>query len=105
MRVERFEAPSIRRIHLSHVGGDGVDVLDGELEDDSFEVNQVFISLASPGAGLICSGLRRRGFYFGAVLPGWFGVDAMMMQKTPNHFSQIQILFGKNPKALQCDRT
>jgi hypothetical protein len=33
-----------------------------------------------------------------AILPRWFDSDALMMQKAPDHFSEIQILSDKTQK-------
>ncbi len=49
---------------------------------EGVEVVQVFLKLSWPWIGRVTDLLRGRGYFFGGVLPQWFGEDGFLMQKT-----------------------
>jgi len=41
---------------------------------------QVAVNMALPHLGAAVEELRKQGFFFGGVLPRWFGSDGLLMQ-------------------------
>ena len=64
------------------------------------QVIQSWIALDQPETGWIVSCLRERGYFFGGILPYWFGCDAMLMQKliAPPQWEKIEILSERAKK-------
>jgi len=44
-------------------------------------VIQVWLNTGQPGVGHTAETLRSKGYFFGGVLPCWFGTDGLLMQK------------------------
>ncbi len=85
-----FEFASVARLTVRTAGPDFRDVLES-LEADALGkgmiVVQVWLDLSWPWIGQPTEHLRKRGYFFGGVLPRWFGADGLLMQKvtvTPN---------------------
>jgi len=58
-----------------------------EAEKRGIIVTQVFMPLTVPWTGAAVDILRKRGYFIGGALLGWFGDDGFLMQKhtgTPN---------------------
>ena len=49
--------------------------------EDRAEAVQAYLNLGDPGADEAVALLRGRGYFFGGLLPHWFGPDGLMMQK------------------------
>jgi hypothetical protein len=62
---------------------------------------QVIIPLNTPVAGKAAEYLKNEGYWLGGVMPGWFGADGLLMQKTLHEpdFSQIKV-YSKPGKAI-----
>jgi hypothetical protein len=80
-----FEFAQVARIEVMAAGEDfetwlkGVEagILDGKIK-----VSQVRLNLSCPWVGSAVDILRRQGYFFGALLPRWYGEDGFLMQKT-----------------------
>jgi N-acetylglutamate synthase-like GNAT family acetyltransferase len=79
-----FDFAQVARIAFSHIGVDFESVLD-DLEKDllgrSIAVIQLWLKLDEPWISNIVEFLQKSGYFFGGLLPGWFGTDAILMQK------------------------
>lgn len=89
--TEEYQGPKVKRVNVSKPGCEFRKFIEEEIVTGDFEVTQVFISLAEPGVNNFCLELKKHGFYFGGIMPLWFGEDAILMQKTPPHFNEIKI--------------
>jgi hypothetical protein len=66
-------------------------------------VLQVWLKLSWPWIGHAVNILRKRGFFLGGILPRWFDVDGMLMQKIigqPN-WEGIQLHSDRAKKILE----
>jgi len=79
-----FDFARVARIAVLQAGADFDSVI-GELEEQAVArktvVIQVWVNLASPAVGEAVEILRRRGYFFGGLLPRWFDDDGFLMQK------------------------
>lgn len=80
-----YDFARVARVTVHDTGPD----LPGEFEreeervlHDGVEVVQVFFKLSWPWVGRVIDLLRDRGYFFGGILPQWFGGDGFLMQKT-----------------------
>ena len=80
-----YDSARVARVTVNDAGPD----LLGEFEreekrvlGEGVEVVQVFLKLSWPWIGRVTDLLRDRGYFFGGVLPQWFGEDGFLMQKT-----------------------
>jgi len=63
---------------------------------------QVFLSLGDPAVDQAVALLREQGYFFGGLLPHWFGPDGVVMQKTPREPDwEGIVLYGKRAKAMR----
>lgn len=79
-----FEFASVARLTVFRAGTDFADVFeDNESEalGKGMVVIQVWLDLSWPWIGQLTEYLRGRGYFFGGVLPRWFGTDGLLMQK------------------------
>jgi RimJ/RimL family protein N-acetyltransferase len=98
--IEEYSGPKVKRVNVSVTGADFKEFIEKSIITDDFEVIQVFICLSNPGVNNLCLELKNKGFYFGGIMPIWFGEDAILMQKTPPHFSEIKIYSDMARKIL-----
>ncbi|MUM76618.1 GNAT family N-acetyltransferase [Pseudodesulfovibrio sp. F-1] len=71
--------------------------------EERAETIQIFLNLGDPAVDQAVDLLRERGYFFGGLLPHWFGADGLVMQKTPREPDwDAIILYGKRSKAM-CD--
>lgn len=80
-----FEFAQVARIEVTAVGEDFESCLNGleaTILKGKTKVLQVRLNLACPWVGRGVEILRGRGYFFGALLPRWFGEDGILMQKT-----------------------
>lgn len=88
--VQVFDFANVARMTLRDVGSDLDMVLTRQeevLRERGVIVFQVWLNLSSPFIGNTVDVLRTHRYFFGGVLPGWFGTDGLLMQKvmqTPN---------------------
>lgn len=69
----------LSRITVSRAGADFGEVAAGA--EDRAEAVQAYLNLGDPGVDEAVALLRGRGYFFGGLLPHWFGPDGLMMQK------------------------
>ncbi|MCB9494908.1 MAG: hypothetical protein H6681_05655 [Desulfobacteraceae bacterium] len=98
--IEEYPGPKVKRVNVSKAGTDFKTFIEKSVINGEFEVVQVFISLSRPGVNDFCMELKKHGFYFGGIMPVWFGDDAILMQKTPDHFNEIKIYSDMARKIL-----
>jgi hypothetical protein len=70
---------------------------------------QVALNLGDPGVDEAVGLLRGRGYFFGGLLPHWFGPDGLVMQRTPQAPDwDAMCLDGEKARAMRdfvrCDR-
>ena len=79
-----FEFAQVARINVPESGADFIDRL-SELEEEGRKaraiVFQVIVNLTEPWTNGAVEILRERGYFFGGLLPRWFGGDGLLMQK------------------------
>jgi len=79
-----FEFAGVARVTVREAGHDFQAVFEGH-EADAFAkgmvVVQVWLKLSRPSIGTLVEYLHGRGYFFGGILPRWFGVDGLLMQK------------------------
>ena len=102
--IQVFGGAGVARITVKEVGEDFLTRLaqyETTASVNRCVVTQVFLSMADPAIGAAIAMLRRRGFFFGGVLPRWFGDDGLLMQKvlTPPDFAKI-VLATKQARRL-----
>lgn len=79
-----FESASVGRFVVRDAGPDFRDVFERyevEALDKGTIVLQVWLNLSWPWIGGLTGHLRSRGYFFGGILPLWFGTDGLLMQK------------------------
>ncbi len=81
-----FSIPNdgLLRLTISRIGGDfsGIIGESGAVARARGPV-QLYLNLGDPAAPQAVSLLRDKGFFFGGLLPRWFGTDGLVMQKVP----------------------
>ncbi|MBA4391593.1 MAG: hypothetical protein C0399_11765 [Syntrophus sp. (in: bacteria)] len=79
-----FDFAKVARVAFSHAGADFEGLLN-ELEKDllgrAMAVIQLWVKLDTPWIDNVVGSLRKSGYFFGGLLPGWLGEDAILMQK------------------------
>ncbi|MCB2188801.1 MAG: hypothetical protein KQJ78_20470 [Deltaproteobacteria bacterium] len=84
LEVRCFAPMQALRIFACGLGRDFAKRLADELAraaSQGVEVLQVMVNLGEPWAGRGVEELRRQGFFFGGLLPQWYGTDGLLMQK------------------------
>lgn len=85
-----FESASVARLTVRDAGEDFpafFERCEAQVLGKGMIVIQVWLNLSWPWIGQLTEYLRGRGYFFGGVLPRWFGPDGLLMQKvtaTPN---------------------
>lgn len=80
-----FDFARVARVAVHEAGADISDVLLSEerrVMGRNVEVVQVWLKLSWPWVGKAVDLLRGKGYFFGGILPQWFGEDGLLMQKT-----------------------
>lgn len=104
-----FEFAGVARIAVHEIGADfskRISCLEKDALLKNVEVIQVWIDITAPWAGEAVEELRRRGFFFGGVLPRWFDGDGMLMQKLfcPPSFESIVLVSDWSRELLEVIR-
>lgn len=91
-----FDSVGALRCNVGRVGRDfeqRMDQLEAEARTRGVRVLQMILNLGSPETATGAQVLRERGFFFGVLLPTWFGTDGLLMQKiaTPLQLAPIRI--------------
>jgi hypothetical protein len=74
----------VARLTVWEAGADFADAFEhyeAEALGRGMIVVQVWLNLSWPWIGQLTEYLRGRGYFFGGVLPRWFGADGLLMQK------------------------
>ncbi|UZP68121.1 GNAT family N-acetyltransferase [Desulfovibrio mangrovi] len=92
------------RLTISRAGEDFQSVVaDAEHKVGECGLVQCYLNLGDPAAPDAITMLRERGYFFGGLLPHWFGPDGVVMQKLPEQPDWDALrLYGKEAKAM-CD--
>ena len=84
IEAQVFDFARVARIVVSAIGEDfeaAFDQKQAEALDQKAEVFQVWLPLSDPAVGWSVDQLRKKGCFFGGLLPRWFDADGMLMQK------------------------
>jgi len=79
-----FDFAKVARLSFLRTGSDlenTLDALEKDLTARGFIVLQAWIRMSEPWIGKVARSLKERGYFFGGILPRWFGEDGMLMQK------------------------
>ncbi|WP_163337676.1 hypothetical protein [Desulfopila sp. IMCC35008] len=82
--IQSFEFAQVSRVAVRDIGEDFPTRIRDEdlrLVGQGDRVIQVWLNTAQPHVGWAVSTLKSMGYFFGGVLPQWFGTDGMLMQK------------------------
>ncbi len=105
-KVDFFDFAKVARITILELGSEFEEFIankDMEISSLGYEVVQVFLELSSPAVGGAVDILRNHGYFIGGPLPGWFGYDGLLMQKTSNqpNFTDIKLYSERAGKILE----
>jgi len=81
---EVFEYARVARMTVHEAGADFMETFlaeEARVLGLNAEALQVWVKLSWPWAGEVVSLLKGRGYFFGGLLPQWFGEDGLLMQK------------------------
>jgi len=97
--VQIFDFSKVARFAVQEAGADFASVFDREeaaARGKGTIVHQVWLKLSWPWVGRVVELLRSRGYFIGGLLPRWFDMDGLLMQKVfgPPNWDGIQV-FGE----------
>ncbi|MHC1742349.1 MAG: hypothetical protein AB9873_04865 [Syntrophobacteraceae bacterium] len=84
VNAQIFDFANVARFAVEEAGTDFASVFEEEertAQRAGAIVFQVWLKLSCPWISRIVDSLRSRGYFFGGVLPRWFDVDGLLMQK------------------------
>jgi len=104
--VEVFDYAGVARFGVHEAGAEFASVFDEQEQaarDQGTIVHQVWLKLSWPWVGRVVELLRSRGYFVGGVLPRWFDVDGLLMQKVfgPPHWDGIHLFADKAVRILE----
>ena len=82
--VQHFDFARVARLAVWEMGEDfeeAFNQVETEMRDKNVTVIQSWLNIGKPWVGEAAEALRRKGYFFGGVLPRWFDTDGMLMQK------------------------
>jgi GNAT superfamily N-acetyltransferase len=94
--LQVFDFARVGRMAIRTVGEDFARVFD-ETEKQALArkavVLQAWLDLGTPSVGMAVERLRKRGYFFGGLLPRWFDSDGLLLQKLlcPGDYDQIHL--------------
>jgi hypothetical protein len=106
IKAQVFDFAQVARLAVHEAGADFEGVLEREersVLEKGVAVLQIWLKLSWPWIGQVVDVLRKRGYFFGGILPRWFDVDGMLTQKIigqPN-WEGIQLHFDRAKKILE----
>jgi hypothetical protein len=106
IKTQVFDFAQVARLAVHDAGADFESTFDEEektIRERGVTVIQVWLKLSWPWVGQAVDHLRKRGYFLGGILPRWFDVDGMLMQKItgrPN-WEGIQLYFDRAKKILE----
>jgi N-acetylglutamate synthase-like GNAT family acetyltransferase len=101
-----FEFARVARFAVHEAGADFTSVFE-QHEQAAFQkgtiIHQVWLKLSWPWVGCVVDLLHSLGYFLGGVLPRWFDVDGLLMQKVfgPPHWDGIQIFTDRAAHILK----
>jgi len=101
-----FTSAQVARLTIHETGSDFEKIFlttESEALNKGVEVIQVWLKLSLPWIGKAVSVLKDKGYFFGGILPQWFGEDGLLMQKifsTPN-WQGIQLFSERAQRILE----
>jgi hypothetical protein len=106
VRVDHHDFAQLVRAAVHEVGADFEKVWDrteAEAAAGGVRVFQVWLRLTDPAVGWAVDRLRRRGFFFGGLLPRWFDDDGLLMQKTvdPPHWNDMVVAVDDGRRVIE----
>jgi hypothetical protein len=109
VQTQVFDFAQVARLAVHEAGADFEDLLAREersVLQKGTVVLQVWLKLSWPWIGHAVNILRKRGYFLGGMLPRWFDVDGMLMQKIIGqpHWEGIQLHFDRAKKILEIIR-
>lgn len=104
--VEVFDYAGVARFAVHEAGADFASVFDEQEQAARHRrpvVHQVWLKLSWPWVGRVVELLRSRGYFVGGVLPRWFDVDGLLMQKVFGlpHWDGIHLFTDKAVRILE----
>jgi hypothetical protein len=106
IKTQVFDFAQLARLAVHEAGADFESTFDDQektIREKGVAVIQVWLKLSWPWVGQAVDHLRKRGYFLGGILPRWFDVDGMLMQKIigrPN-WEGIQLYFDRPKKILE----
>jgi len=105
IKTQVFDFAKVARLAVHEAGTDfesAFDAQENTLREKGMLVIQVWLKLSWPWIDRVVTLLRERGYFVGGILPRWFDVDGLLMQKTfgqPN-WDGIQLYLERAKKIL-----
>ncbi len=84
IKTQVFDFAQVARLAFHEVGADFKSALDEQEKsicEKRMVVIQVWLKLSWPWISRVVDSLRERGYFLGGILPRWFDVDGLLMQK------------------------
>lgn len=106
MKTQIFDFAKVARLAVHEAGADFERVFDEEekkVRERGVIVLQVWVKLSWPWVDQVVELLRKRSYFLGGILPRWFDVDGLLMQKIlgqPN-WEQIQLYSDRARRLLE----
>jgi len=106
IKAQIFDFANVARLAIYEAGADfedSFDVQEKAVRGKGVAVIQVWVKLSWPWIDRVVDSLHERGYFLGGVLPRWFDVDGMLMQKIigkPN-WEGIQLYSDRAKKILE----
>lgn len=109
MEVQVFDFAKVARITVGKPGADFSVALARQqkaLVDQGMIVFQVWLNMSWPFIDAAIEVLCKEGYFFGGLLPRWFGTDGLLMQKVmqPPNWGEIQLYSDRARKILDLVR-
>jgi hypothetical protein len=102
--TEVFDAAHVARMTVHEAGQDfeaAIAAEEGRALGRSAQIIQVFLKLSWPWITQAVAVLKDNGYFFGGILPQWFGSDGLLMQKVSGRPNWAGIhLFSERANAL-----
>lgn len=84
LETQIFDSAQVARVTVQEAGADFARVFAAEEQrilSCNVKVIQVWVNLSWPWVSGVVVSLRENGYFFGGMLPQWFGEDGLLMQK------------------------
>jgi hypothetical protein len=104
VKIQVFDFAKVARVTVDEAGSDFEEFFcrkEADLLEKGMIVIQVWLKLCGPFIGRLTEILRTRKYFFGGLLPRWFGTDGLLMQKVVGRPNWEGIhLHSDNAKAI-----